>query len=137
LSKKDKLYKDAMQTAADCKDCDVAEDLLDFFVSNGLKECFAATLYVCYEVLRPDVILELAWKNGLMDFAMPFMIQTTREYMTKIDALEKEVNEQKAIREKQQEAPVMGGGMQMPLMLTAGPGSYGGMPGQGMYGGGY
>lgn len=29
----------------------------------------------CYDLLRPDVILELAWKNGIMDFAMPYMIQ--------------------------------------------------------------
>jgi len=35
------------------------------------------------------------------------------------------------------EAPVIGGGMQLPLMLTAGPGNYGGMQQQPMYGGGY
>jgi len=91
-----------MQTAADSKDYDIAENLLEFFVTNGLKECFAATLYVCYDMLRPDVIIELAWKNGLMDFAMPFMIQTTREYMNKVDSLEKEILEQKSLREQQQ-----------------------------------
>lgn len=29
----------------------------------------------CYDLLRPDVILELAWKHKIMDFAMPYLIQ--------------------------------------------------------------
>ena len=46
-----------------------------YFIESGEKECFAACLYTCYELLRPDVVLELAWMNGLTDFAMPYMIQ--------------------------------------------------------------
>lgn len=41
----------------------------------GEKECFAACLYTCYDLLRPDVVLELAWRHQLMDFAFPYMIQ--------------------------------------------------------------
>jgi clathrin heavy chain len=27
-------------------------------------------LYACYDLLRPDVILEMSWRNGLHDFTM-------------------------------------------------------------------
>ena len=36
----------------------------------GHKECFAACLFMCYEFVTPDAVLELAWRNKLMDFAM-------------------------------------------------------------------
>ena len=31
----------------------------------------------CYDLLHPDVILELAWKHNIMDFAMPYLIQVS------------------------------------------------------------
>lgn len=46
-----------------------------YFIESKERECFAAALYTCYELLRPDVVLELAWANGLTDFAMPYLIQ--------------------------------------------------------------
>ena len=49
-----------------------------YFIEGGLRECFAAALYSCYELLKPDVVLELAWTHGLTDFAMPFLIQVGR-----------------------------------------------------------
>jgi hypothetical protein len=27
-------------------------------------------LYACYDLIRPDVILEMSWRNGLHDFTM-------------------------------------------------------------------
>jgi hypothetical protein len=27
-------------------------------------------LYACYDLLRPDIILEMSWRNGLHDFTM-------------------------------------------------------------------
>ena len=27
-------------------------------------------LYACYDLIRPDVILEISWRNGLTDFTM-------------------------------------------------------------------
>jgi clathrin heavy chain len=73
LSKEDRMYKDAIDTAAESGDVEIAEDLLRFFVSVADKPSFAATLYTCYDLIRPDVVLELAWRNGYTDFAMPFM----------------------------------------------------------------
>lgn len=108
------------------RDTDAAEDLLTFFVEQGLKESFAACLYACYDLLRADVVMELAWRHKLMDYAMPFMIQTTRELTSKVLTLEKanaERSQKEALLEKQELAPVMpGGGMPgQPLMLTSGP----------------
>ncbi|CAN0452977.1 unnamed protein product, partial [Hapterophycus canaliculatus] len=63
LSKGDKMYKDAIDTAAESGDTSLAEDLLSFFVNIGDKECFCAALYTCYSLIRPDVAMELAWRN--------------------------------------------------------------------------
>jgi len=100
LSKQDKLYKDAIQTASESKRQDVAEGLLEFFVQESLKEAFAATLYSCYDIIRPDVALELAWKNKIIDFAFPFLIQVFREYISKVDTLYKDFDKNKKEEEK-------------------------------------
>ena len=84
LSKQDSLWSDAIETAAESCNVEIAEELLTFFVESGLNECFAATLYTCYPLLRPDVVMELAWRHKLQDFAMPFMIQVMRELQTKV-----------------------------------------------------
>lgn len=68
-------FADAIGYAAESKDAETAEKLLDFFVGLGNYTCFAATLYTCYDLLRPDAVLETAWKNNIMDYAMPYMIQ--------------------------------------------------------------
>ena len=48
----------------------------------------AATLYSCYPLIRPDVALELAWKNRLTDYVMPFILQFMRETTARIATLE-------------------------------------------------
>ncbi|KAJ1976207.1 Clathrin heavy chain [Dimargaris verticillata] len=129
LSKKDELYKDAMETARESQSTEIAEDLLRFFVAGDHRECFSACLYTCYDLLRPDIVLELAWRHpGYMDFAMPFVIQLTREYLTKVDTLDKklkEVSDKLASQEKQQEDQpiIQPGTFGSNLMITAGPGA--------------
>ncbi|RKO85926.1 hypothetical protein BDK51DRAFT_33764 [Blyttiomyces helicus] len=121
LSKQDKLFKDAMETAAESRDTESAEELLQFFIESGKKECFAACLFTCYDLLRPDVIMELAWRNGLNDFAMPYLIQVVREYMGKVDVLEKanaERTTKEEEKEKQDTTILPGGGLGQPLMIT-------------------
>merc|ERR1712187_18933 len=88
LCKKDNLFKDAMEYAAESKNAEVAEDLLAYFLEHKAYDCFAACLFQCYDLLHPDVILELAWRHNIMDFAMPYLIQTVREYTSKVDKLE-------------------------------------------------
>ncbi|MBA0692542.1 hypothetical protein Goari_010094, partial [Gossypium aridum] len=35
---------------------------------KGKKECFASCLFVCYDLIRVDVVLELACINDMIDF---------------------------------------------------------------------
>jgi clathrin heavy chain len=75
-----------MELAAQSHQAELAEELLRFFVEQGEKECFAACLFTCYELVRPGLAMELAWMHGLMEFAMPFIIQTVNEYTGKVGA---------------------------------------------------
>ncbi|XP_058287353.1 clathrin heavy chain 2 isoform X4 [Hylobates moloch] len=88
LCKKDHLYKDAMQHAAESRDAELAQKLLQWFLEEGKRECFAASLFTCYDLLRPDMVLELAWRHNLVDLAMPYFIQVMREYLSKVDKLD-------------------------------------------------
>lgn len=80
------LSQDAMLYAAESKDAELAETLLQWFLEEGRKECFAACLFASYDLLHPDVVLEVAWRHNIMDFAMPYFIQVMREYLTKVRA---------------------------------------------------
>lgn len=120
LCKKDRLFKDAMEFTAESKNKDLAEELINWFLDNGNFDCFAATLFQCYDLLSPDVVLELAWKHRIMDFAMPYFIQATREYTTKVDKLEDAESKRADEHTEHDNKPII---MPEPqLMLTAGPG---------------
>lgn len=84
LSKHDKLFRDAIITAATSNSTEVAEEILGYFVDIGNKECFAATLFVCFDLLRPDIVAELSWQHGLNDFYMPYKIQVQRSTADKV-----------------------------------------------------
>merc|ERR1712070_836906 len=122
LSKVDKMYKDCMDTARDSGNSELVETLLRFFVEEDMSDCFAACLYTCYDYVRPDVALELAWRKNMLDFAMPYLVQVLREYTGRIDALDKKTTKKEEEEEKQKSAPndyvpdymmptMMGGGM--------------------------
>lgn len=51
------MYKDAIDTARESDNTKIVEDLLKFFVERKEKEFFAASLYTCYEYIRPDLVL--------------------------------------------------------------------------------
>jgi clathrin heavy chain len=105
LSKQDKVWDEAISTAAESSDSALAEDLLAFFVGEKLNACFSACLFTCYPLLRSDVVFELAWRNHLQDFAMPFMIQTMREMQEKLDKLiDKETKKDQAEAEAKKKA---------------------------------
>jgi len=136
LSKKDGLWGDAMECTAQSTDPNLAEGLLRFFVDSGEKQCFAACLFTCYELIKPDVVLELAWRNDLMNFAMPFMIQAFRDFDERLTGVqrqlatkdikekEKDEEERKASEEAAVGAGFVGGGfnpMMAPLALGPPP----------------
>lgn len=68
------MFRDAIETAQESGKPDLVEELLRFFVDQGEKEFFTVCLYTCYDLVRPDVALELSWRYGLLDFGMPYMI---------------------------------------------------------------
>merc|ERR1739846_183838 len=107
LCKKDNLFKDAMEYAAESKNAEVAEELLAYFLDKKAYDCFAACLFQCYDLLHPDVILELAWKHNIMDFAMPYLIQVMREYTTKVDKLEESENLRQTEEKEAEYKPVV------------------------------
>ena len=76
--------QDAQQYASESRNVDIAEELIAWFLEENNYECFAACLFQCYDLLHPDVILELSWKHNIMDFSMPYMIQVMREYTAKV-----------------------------------------------------
>jgi len=98
VCKRDSLWQDATETAAESKDPDMAESLLRFFVEQKNNSSFAATLFACYDLLRADTVMEIAWRNGLMDFAMPFMCQSVFDMNSRINALSSSV---KALEKRQ------------------------------------
>lgn len=131
LSKKDKMFKDAIDTAAASCEHEVAEDLLTHFVEIGDKACFSACLYTCYDLIRPDIVMELSWRNNMMDFGMPFMIQYMRHMHDKVKTLEERTAPPKEedTEAAHAAAAMYGGSMMMndTLMIQNGPiGGYGG-----------
>ncbi|OAY74815.1 Clathrin heavy chain 1 [Ananas comosus] len=132
LSKKDNMYKDAMETCSQSGDRELSEELLIYFIEQGKKECFASCLFICYDLIRPDVALELAWMNNMIDFAFPYLLQFIREYTGKVDELVKDrIEAQKEVKAKEQEEKEMVAQQNMyaqllPLALPAPP-----MPGMG------
>jgi len=103
LCKKDKLYKDAINVVAASKDQELTEALAEYFLSEKLREAFSATLFTCFEYLRPDIALELSWLYEVMDFAMPFMIQTMKEVGQRVIGLEEESEDRRAAEEKERQ----------------------------------
>ncbi|ODH28145.1 hypothetical protein ACO22_04005 [Paracoccidioides brasiliensis] len=124
LSKQDKLFKDAIETAAISGKTDVVEELLRYFVDIGSRECYVGMLYACYDLIRPDVVMEISWRYNLNDFSMPYMINLLSQQVRTIEMLKKDNEERKAREASQQKeednTPVLGGSR---LMLTQGPAS--------------
>lgn len=87
----------------------------------GSRECYVGMLYACYDLIRPDVILEMSWRHGLHDFTMPYMINMLAQQTATIDLLKKDNEERKAREASQQKdednTPILGSR----LMLTQGP----------------
>ncbi|KAA6358701.1 MAG: putative Clathrin heavy chain, partial [Streblomastix strix] len=97
IAKKDRMYEDAMSAAAMSGESKLAEELLRYFAldkdikSSERPGCFAACTYRCYDILSSDVVMELAWRAKLEEYAMPYKIQSTREYTTKVDDISREI----------------------------------------------
>jgi len=106
ISKKDQIYEDAMETAQQSKNSEIAEDLLTYFIEIQDKEAFCACTYICFPYLHSDVVMELAWGAGYFDFAMPYFIQVMRDSNFRISQLEKKITQKEKKEEEKAEAQV-------------------------------
>jgi len=53
------------------------------------KELFAAMLYTCYDLIKPDVALEVAWRCDLQEFVMPYFIQFVKDLSSRVETVQK------------------------------------------------
>lgn len=127
ISKKDRLYKDAMETVSKSKDPALAEDLMRFIMEMEDKELFASLLYTCYELIKPDVALEVAWRSDLMEFVMPYFIQFVKDLSSRVETVQKSTDDIKKKEEKQKQDK-----LDQPLDMNVAemmfPGNMGGPP---------
>merc|ERR1711937_896677 len=137
VSQKDRDYKNAMETVAESKDPAMAEDLMRFIMEMEDKELFAAMLYTCYELIQPDVALEVAWRSDLLEFVMPYFIQFVKDLSSKVETVQRSTDDIKKKEEKQAQEkldqpldmnvhemmfPGPMGGMQGPAAIMPAPG---------------
>lgn len=93
LSKEDKLYKDAIATAAASNKTEIAEDLLRYFSDIGSRECYTALLFAAFDLIRPDVVEELSWRHGFHDVATPYRLQVDRLRSEQLASLAKKMED--------------------------------------------
>ena len=85
-------------------------------------------MYTCYDLIRPDVALELAWINNIKEFAFPYVLQFLRE----------KKNEKDVIAQSNMYTQLLPLAFSAPPTLGMGggydPSGYGGMPPMPSYG---
>lgn len=75
-----KFYDEASTCAAASEDGNKCEQLLRLICGDEFpdkmirKEIFTVAVSRCGDRARPDVVLELAWRFNMIDFAMPYLI---------------------------------------------------------------
>lgn len=89
ILKEEKLWKDAIETAAISQDSKVTEELMSYFVDTGNKEAFVALLYTAYHLVRYDFVLETSWLNSLENYTKPYEISIKKEQNDAIEKLSK------------------------------------------------
>lgn len=124
VSERDQLFKDAMETVSESKDPALAERLMRTIVDMKDKELFAAMLYTCYELIKPDVVMELGWRMNMMEFVMPYFIQFMSDMSKRVETVQKSTDDIKKKEEKHQKEKLdqpleMGMGMQAEMMFGA------------------
>lgn len=132
-----------METVAESKDPALAEDLLRHIMNMQDKELLASMLYTCYELVKPDVALEVAWRQGLQEYVMPYFIQFVKDLSMRVETVQKSTEDikKKDVQKAEDEMnrpldmdmnlmfPGMGQGMGGPAAIMPAPGM-GGMGSQ-------
>ena len=94
-----------METVAESNDPNLAEDLLRHIMNMKDKELLAAMLYTCYELVKPDVALEVAWRQGLQEYVMPYFIQFVKDLSLRVENVQKSTEDikKKDVKKAEQE----------------------------------
>ena len=74
VSKEKNCWKEAIDTALASSKTEVVEELLRYFMDIGSKECYVATLYTYYNLIREDIVRELSWVHGLECYSMAYTV---------------------------------------------------------------
>lgn len=81
-----------MDLARASESTDVAEALLKFFLLELQdRENFSTCLLQCYDLIKPDVALELAWRSKAMDECMPYLLRSLKDLNSRVEGLSKQV----------------------------------------------
>ncbi|KAK4529218.1 hypothetical protein CCYA_CCYA01G0075 [Cyanidiococcus yangmingshanensis] len=129
LCKRDRAFKEATEIAAESASASLAESLARYFLENGLKEAFTMTLYICYPLMRPDLVLEWTWRAGATDYAMPFYIQTLRDYAARLETLERAERDRRSAGRKDRTGNASGSESLLRSLTAGTPMLMGGGPG--------
>lgn len=114
ILKNDKLWADLLKTAALSKSTKIAHELLDYFVETGNHECFVALLYVAYDLIEFDYVLELSWLHNLGTFIKPFEISYAYENQKRMNEVYADLLKRRADANPAEESAGQ------PLMITNG-----------------
>lgn len=60
-------------------------------------------LYTCYELVKPDVALEVAWRCDLHEYVMPYFIQFVKDLSLRVDTVQKKTDDIKKKEDKKVE----------------------------------
>ena len=138
-----------METVSESGDQALAEELLRFIMTRQDKELVAAMLYNCYELIKPDVAMEVGWRCGLQEYVMPYFIQFVRDMSLKVEGVQKsteDIKKKEEVKAEEAASRPLDMGMDMGMMFpgmgmnTGGPAAImpapGSMPPMGGMGGG-
>ena len=103
LSQKDDQAKDAMETVAESQDPALAEEMLRRIMEMQDKELFGAMLYTCYDLIKPDVALEVAWRCQLQEYVMPYFIQFVKDLSSRVENVQNQTEDIKKKEQKKQQ----------------------------------
>ena len=102
---KNRFYEEASICAATSENGEKCESMLRMICGKEFpdekirKEIFTVAVSRFGKMVRADIVLELAWRFNMIDFAMPYLIGHMRDMSEKIIHLEERVkaNELKEI----------------------------------------
>lgn len=89
-----------METVAESQDPALAEEMLRRIMQMRDKELFAAMLYTCYDLIKPDVALEVAWRCNLQEYVMPYFIQFVKDLSSRVENVQNQTDDIKKKEEK-------------------------------------